>query len=61
MRYEHARSGFIRDPLSILAALDYVYDIAGILILDKSKGGLYTSFDRGKWDVMSIELFKYLT
>ena len=37
------------------------YDIAGILILDKSKGGLYTSFDRVRWDVMSIEIFKYLT
>ena len=24
MRYEHARSGFIRDQLNILAALDYV-------------------------------------
>ena len=37
------------------------YDIAGILILHKSKDGLYASYDRVRWDVMSIEIFKYLT
>ena len=37
------------------------FDIAEILILDKSKGGLYASYNRVRWDVMSLELFKYLT